>query len=92
MRDIPGDSKEALALALLFYLRMNNLICKYAPSHDGWPEIDGMTRQGSYFGICLTGESFNPTPNQIRRQQEITESHGIYFYAGSIQDLIEHGF
>jgi len=58
----------------------------------GWPDIEGMTKQGIYFGIEVKTIIGKLSPAQIEIGQRIKENHGIWFVARSINDVIKQGF
>jgi len=58
----------------------------------GWPDIEGITKKGVYFGIEVKTNKGKLSPSQIEIGQKITESNGIWFVARSIDDVIKKGF
>ncbi len=57
----------------------------------GWPDIEGMTRQGRYFGIEVKSKTGIVTMNQKIVGQRINESNGLWFVAKSLHDVIQMG-
>jgi hypothetical protein len=58
----------------------------------GWPDIEGITKEGQYFGIEVKARTGRLTPLQAERGKKIIETKAIWFVARSVDDVIGHGF
>jgi len=58
----------------------------------GWPDIEGITQTGRYFGIEVKTPKGKLTPIQQEIGQRIIKSNGIWFVARSLDDVIERGY
>lgn len=57
----------------------------------GWPDIEGMTKTGAWFGIEVKTERGRLSPAQREMQERILRSNAIYLVARSLQDVIDFG-
>jgi len=57
----------------------------------GWPDIEGMTKAGLWFGVEVKKPGQNLKPAQEAMQERILRSKGVYILARSVQDVIEAG-
>jgi len=58
----------------------------------GWPDIDGITKSGIFFGIEVKVPGGQPTPIQAQKGEEINKSNGIWFVATDVAEVIARGF
>lgn len=57
----------------------------------GWPDVEGMTKTGQYFGIEFKTPIGKQSPDQVVMQDRIRKSGGIYILARSVQDVMDAG-
>lgn len=55
----------------------------------GWPDIEGMTKEGTWFGIEVKTATGKMSPIQEAMRGRITGSKGIYVLARNLQDVID---
>jgi len=58
----------------------------------GWPDIEGITKDGRYFGVEVKTKKGRLSPAQKEVGEKIIESKGIWFVARSVDDVIQAGF
>lgn len=58
----------------------------------GWPDIEGVMKDGRYFGIEVKAKRGILSPNQKIVGQKILDSKGIWFVARSLDDVMLRGF
>ena len=58
----------------------------------GWPDIEGITGLGKYFGIEVKTQKGRLTPDQEIVGKKILKKQGIWFVARSLDDVIDRGF
>lgn len=58
----------------------------------GWPDIEGITKEGRFFGIEVKAP--RGTLSDLQRQvgAKIMDNKGIWFVAYSLDDVIKQGF
>lgn len=59
---------------------------------SGWPDIEGVTKEGKYFGIEVKTRKGVLSDNQLRIGGQIVKNGGIWFVARSVDEVIEKGF
>ncbi len=59
---------------------------------SGWPDIEGMTKEGRWFGIETKTAKTKQTPGQLELEQRVIKSNGIYILARHVDDVIKAGF
>jgi hypothetical protein len=64
----------------------------FSVGESGWPDVEGITKDGKYFGIEVKARRGVLSDNQIRIGGEITKNNGIWFVARSLDDVIAKGF
>lgn len=59
---------------------------------SGWPDIEGLTKEGRFFGIEVKAP--RGTLSDLQRQvgAKIIDNKGIWFVAYSVDDVIKQGF
>ena len=58
----------------------------------GFPDIEGITKQGRYFGIEVKRADGIVTDAQKATGDRIKKTGGIWFVARSLDDVIDEGF
>lgn len=59
---------------------------------SGWPDIEGLTKDGRYFGIEVKTRTGVISDSQLSVGGQIIKNGGIWFVARSVDEVIEKGF
>lgn len=59
---------------------------------SGWPDIEGLTKEGKYFGIEVKARKGVLSDNQKRVGEQILGTGGIWFVARTVDEVISKGF
>lgn len=57
----------------------------------GWPDIEGLTKEGRYFGIEVKSSVGKLEESQKAIGEQIRSMHGLWFVARSLDDVIAKG-
>ncbi len=64
----------------------------FSLGESGWPDIEGLTKDGKYFGIEVKTRTGILSDSQLNIGGQIIKNGGIWFVARSVDEVIEKGF
>lgn len=64
----------------------------FTVGESGWPDIEGVTKDGRYFGIEVKSRTGILSDSQLTIGGQIIKNGGVWFVARSVDEVIEKGF
>lgn len=83
-------SEQDLQTKIIKHLQKQGIMCwKQSCSINGMPDIGGITKSGTYFGIEVKDKGKKPEPLQYYMLDCINHNNGIAFWCDSWEAFLE---